>query len=57
MHSKEYSKKKNRYDDYSQVLETNEVIHRSVTVLGENTINMCIYSINASKVSWNRPWE
>ena len=46
MHSKECSKEKNRYDDYSQVLETNEVIHRSVTVLGENTINMCIYIVS-----------
>ena len=49
-HCKEHSKKK-KYDDYNQVLETNEVIHRSFNSIRSK--NHRIYSINNTKGSLN----
>ena len=49
-HCKEHSKKK-KYDDYNQVLETNEVIHRSFNSIRSK--NHRIYSINTTKGSLN----
>ena len=50
-HCKEHSKKKIKYDDYNNVLETNEVIHRSFNSIRSK--NHKIYSINTTKVSLN----
>ena len=50
-HCKEHSKKKKKYDDYNQVLETNEVIHRSFNSIRSK--NHRIYSINNTKGSLN----
>ena len=44
-------KRKNKYDDYNKVLETNEVIHRSFNSIRSK--NHKIYSINTTKVSLN----
>ena len=44
-------KRKIKYDDYNQVLETNEVIHRSFNSIRSK--NHKIYSINTTKVSLN----
>ena len=40
-----------KYDDYNQVLETNEVIHRSFNSIRNK--NHKIFSINTTKVSLN----
>ena len=50
-HCKEHSKKKIKYDDYNNVLETNEVIHRSFNSIRSK--NHKIFSINTTKVSLN----
>ena len=44
-------KRKIKYDDYNNVLETNEVIHRSFNSIRSK--NHKIYSINTTKVSLN----
>ena len=44
-------KRKIKYDDYNQVLETNKVIHRSFNSIRSK--NHKIYSINTTKVSLN----
>ena len=44
-------KRKIKYDDYNQVLETNEVIHRSFNSIRSK--NHKIFSINTTKVSLN----
>ena len=44
-------KRKIKYDDYNQVLETNEVIHRSFNRIRSKKHK--IYSINTTKVSLN----
>ena len=49
-HCKEHSKK-NKYDDYNQVLETKKVIHRSFNSIRSK--NHKIYSINTTEVSLN----
>ena len=43
--------RKIQYDDYNQILETNEVIHRSVNSIRSKIHK--IYSINSTKVSLN----
>ena len=44
-------KRKIKYDDYNQVLETNKVIHRSFNRIRSKKHK--IYSINTTKVSLN----
>ena len=38
-------KRKIKYDDYNQVLETNKVIHRSLIVLGVKTIRYIVLTL------------
>ena len=49
--AKNTGKRKIKYDDYNQVLETNKVIHRSFNSIRSK--NQKIYSINTTKVSLN----
>ena len=49
--AKNTGKRKIKYDDYNQVLETNKVIHRSFYSIRSK--NHKIYSINTTKVSLN----